>query len=115
MSREITSQQGTKKFSFIYALTISHDIYEDLEARETISVKDKKSIPETEIEDLSGNPESSSALVKQSPTSDLLMSAPATITTQWYELDLNPAVSELDLYSYSIASEKRCLFCLYSN
>ncbi len=109
MSREITSHPGTKKFSFIYALTtisISHDIDEDLEARETISVKDKKSIPETEIEDLSGKPESSSALVKQSPTSDLLMSAPATITTQWYELDLNPAVSELDLSSYSIASEK---------
>ena len=109
MSREITSHPGTKKFSFIYALTtisISHDIDEDLEARETISVKDKKSTPETEIEDLSGELESSSALVKQSQTSDLLMSAPATITTQWYELDLNPAVSELDLYSYSIASEK---------
>ena len=99
MSIEITNQQGTEKFSFIYALTISHDIDEDLEARETISVKDKTSAPETEIEDLIGELESSFALVKQSQTSDLLMSAPVTISIQWYELDFNPTVSQLDLSS----------------
>lgn len=99
MSTEITSQQGTEKFSFIYTSTISHNIDEDLEARETISVKDKTSALETEIEDLIGELESSSALVKQSQTSDLLMSAPVTISIQWYELDSNLAVSQLDLSS----------------
>ncbi|MDJ0746490.1 MAG: hypothetical protein QNJ32_24435 [Xenococcaceae cyanobacterium MO_167.B27] len=95
MSREISSQQNTEKFSFISALTISQDINEVLEAEATTSVKDAKTSPETE--DLMGELETSSALVVNS--SSLVISAPATISTQWYKLDLNPAVSELDLSS----------------
>ena len=95
MSREISSQQNTEKFSFISALTISQDINEVLEAEATTSVKDAKTSPETE--DLMGSLETSSALVVNSPS--LVISAPVTISTQWYKLDLNPAISELDLSS----------------
>ena len=102
MSTEITSHRATEKFSFIYTLTVSHDFNQDLESTETISVENEASGSEMAIEDWIRELKNSSALVKRSTTSNpssLVVSEPTTISDRWYHLDLNPAVSELDLLS----------------
>ncbi len=93
MSTEITSHRATEKFSFIYTLTISHDVKElQSQAKAT-----------SQAEDLPGKmPNYASALVKHSQpdeSSYLASSEPVTISDRWYELGLNPAVTELDLCS----------------
>ena len=93
MSTEITSHRATEKFSFIYTLTISHDIQEVESQAGAIS----------KAEDLARELENyASALVKRSQphkSSYLTNSEPVTISDQWYELGLNPAVTHLDLCS----------------
>ena len=106
MSTEITSHRATEKFSFIYSLTVSRDFNQDLESTETIAVKKEASVSEMAIEDWIRELKNSSALVKRSTTSQpssLVVSEPSTISDRWYDLDLNPAVSELDLLSIAPA------------
>ncbi len=89
MSTEITSHRATEKFSFIYTLTISHDVEEVTSpSRATSKAEDWENY--------------SSALVKRSEShhpSYLIESESTTISDQWYEIGLNPAVAELDLCS----------------
>lgn len=96
MSQEMNSQQSPEKFSFISALTISHEQDTDeLEEADAI-------IPETateDWEDLNQELASSLAPLGQSDTESLATFTPATISGQWYELNLNPAIAQLDLFS----------------
>ena len=106
MSTEITSHRATEKFSFIYSLTVSRDFDQDLESTEAISVENEVSGSEMAIEDWIREFKNSSALVKRSTTSkpsSLVVSEPTTISDRWYDLDLNPAVPELDLLSIAPA------------
>ncbi len=102
MSTEITSHRATEKFSFIYSLTVSRHFNEDSDSKETISVENEAPSSEMAIEDWIRELKNSSALVKRSTSSQpssLVVSEPATISDRWYDLDLNPTVSELDLLS----------------
>lgn len=101
MSREITSKKAPEKFSFICNLTVSHDVEQKVENTETITVQAKQSKSSTkEIEDWIREVKNSSALVKRTSNS-LVPSEPATISNQWYELDLNFDVFQPNLLNAS--------------